>query len=200
MTKTKKSKLKLVSEVSEEVKEEVAPTPTSSSIIYSGNVTINLVKGNKTIRTFKKHNTGYTPLFDFLTRCLAGLSTTSNDCPKYIRCFHSGGGVLSPGNLGVNVIRGEGCLAYSTVDQDSTTQQAVTYKFVIPSSMLDITVLGNNKIDAIAIYSTSNMHSQSNPSAYISIPTSKQIGSNDLGNGVSVIVLWEMTFNNSTVV
>ena len=198
MAKTKKSKkLKLVSE---EVIEEVAPTPTSSSIVYSGNVTINLVKGNKTIRTFKKHNTGYTPLFDFLTRCLAGLSTTSNDCPKYIRCFHSGGGVLSPSSLGTNVIRGEGCLAYSTVDQDSTTQQAVTYKFVIPSSMIDTTSLENNKIDAIAIYSTTNMHNQSNPSAYISIPTSKQIGSDDLGNGVNVIVIWEMTFNNSTVV
>ena len=66
--------------------------------------------------------------------------------------------------------------------------------------MIDTTTLGNNKIDAIAIYSTANMHSQANPSAYISIPTSKQIDSNDLGNGVSVIVLWEMTFNNSTVV
>lgn len=175
--------------------EESDKSSPSSSITYKGDVTIKIVKNGKAISTFKRHNTGYTPLFDFLTQCLMNYGNVSLGAPKFLKCFSSNANVLSPDNLGVNVMTSGGGVAYSSIDQDES-KQSVTYKFVIPSSIIDTTSLATSKINALALYSTINMQDQSKPSAYISIPNAKQISIGDLGNGVSIVILWQMTFDN----
>lgn len=186
MAKKKTTKI-----VEEESKKE---TP-SSSISYKGDVTIKLVKNGKAISTFKRHNTGYTPLFDFLTQCLMSQGNVTLNAPKFLKCFTSNASALSPDNLGTNVMASGGGVAYSSIDQD-TSKQSVTYKFVIPSSTIDTTSLATSKINALALYSTINMQDQAKPSAYISIPDASQISIGDLGSGVSIVILWQMTFDN----
>lgn len=175
---------------------------TASSLVYSGNVTIKLTKNGKTLKSFKRHNVGCIPLFDFLTRCLTN-AYNGNDCPKYLLGFHSDSGTISEGTLGTPAFTG-GPITYQSVDQSTSknkTTYKTTYKFIIPSTLIDTTVIiDNKKLNVLAIYSTTNRNSTTSPSAYISLPENKQIGIADLGVGISIIVLWEMTLTDKSLV
>lgn len=176
---------------------EAVPETASSSISYKGNVTIKLVKGGKIIKSIKKHNTGCPELFKFLTECLVNLPN-ENSHPKYLRCFtfnDSGDDSPSMDNLGNNALIGDGYVSYTDADsvEDSTTT-TYTYKsifrFIIPSTII------RSNINVVAIYNVNKVNEQSNPSAFMQLTGKDIISTNNLGAGISVIVIWEMSFQD----
>lgn len=173
---------------------EAVPETASSSISYKGNVTIKLVKGGKIIKSIKKHNTGCPELFKFLTECLVNLPN-ENSHPKYLRCFtfDDSGGSPSMGNLGTNALIGDGYVSYTdadSVEDSTTTTYKSIFKFIIPSTII------RSNINVVAIYNVNKVNEPSNPSAFMQLIGDDIISTDNLGAGISVIVLWEMSFQD----
>lgn len=182
-------------------KEEVQNT--SSSIEYTGSVTVKLVKDGKTVKSFRRHNTGCFSLFKFLVDCLA-FQYSGNNCPKFLKCYHSSG-TPTVANLGDNALIGGGAVSSTDAETEISNSSSidvegkVTYKFIIPSSMIDTSIVsGSSTINTLALYSTENVNVNNYPSAYLSLDTKNQIKDTDLGAGVSIIILWDLIFKNHT--
>ena len=108
------------------------------NVSYEGKVKIELMHGNRVYKTFNVKNTGKLPLFQFITRCLAGYFDVSN-APKYLRIFHVDDiNNLSPSTM-FNVEVTTVALAVSDTTLSTTGNEAsVNFEFIIPPNIFYI--------------------------------------------------------------
>lgn len=169
------------------VKKEVTK---EANIVYNGNVTIKLVKDGKTLKTVKKHNTGCTELFDFLSECLMG-NLVQSKTPKVLMGYHNDEdptvGVLGTKALSTFV-------PYADIDKISVGDNyKVEYKFNIPS----LIVSTSDSINVLALFNMDNANKPVPvPSAFIKLGSGKAITPAMVSSGVNIIVLWDMQFSN----
>ena len=177
----------------ENEEQKVPSTQENSSIAYSGKVTIQFVRNNRTVRTIRKHNSGCEALFEFLSNCLSG-NYEYSEVPMYLTGFKVNGDtwartLTSPVPL-ANVV------TERKLDGDTYVGHKTTYKFIIPS-----TSIYSVPLNVFALYNTKNISSynKSNASAIIQLDVGQEITSEDVGKGISIIVIWEITIENKTI-
>lgn len=166
-------------------------TQENSSIAYSGKVTIQFVRNNRTVRTIRKHNSGCEALFEFLSKCLSGNYEYSG-VPMYLAGFRVNGEIwtralASPVPL-TNVV------TERKLDDGTYVGHKTTYKFIIPS-----TSIYSVPLNVFALYSTENVSNYNKNNASAIIQLEQEITSEDVGKGISIIVVWEITIENKTI-
>lgn len=128
-----------------EKKKEIIQTKTPFSIEYRGDVSIDIIRKGKVIKSFKNHNDGTNNLFRFILDCLAGNYYEVNRpfwvVPYYIDNGEDKYSISIPIPINNN----------ASVSYDNSTQQYIlTYKCLINSSLLQ----SNTQIDGLLFYST----------------------------------------------
>lgn len=133
-----------------EKKKEIIQAKTPFSIEYKGDVSIDVIRKGKVIKSFKNHNDGTNNLFRFILDCLAGNYYEVNR-PFWIVPYYTDNGqdkysISIPIPINNN----------ASVSYDNSKQQYIlTYKCLINSSLLQI----NTTIDGLLFYSTHNKNS-----------------------------------------
>ena len=128
-----------------EKKKEIIQAKTPFSIEYKGDVSIDVIRKGKVIKSFKNHNDGTSNLFKFILDCLAGNYYEINR-PFWIVPYYTDNGqdkysISIPVPINNNV----------SVSHDNSTQQYIlTYKCLINSSLLQ----SDTTIDGLLFYST----------------------------------------------
>lgn len=128
-----------------EKKKEIIQAKTPFSIEYRGDVSIDVIRKGKVIKSFKNHNDGTNNLFRFILDCLAGNYYEVNR-PFWIVPYYTDNGqdkysISIPVPINNNV----------SVSYDNNTQQYIlTYKCLINSSLLQ----SDTTIDGLLFYST----------------------------------------------
>lgn len=128
-----------------EKKKEIIQAKTPFSIEYKGDVSIDVIRKGKVIKSFKNHNDGTSNLFKFILDCLAGNYYEVNR-PFWIVPYYTDNGqdkysISIPVPINNNV----------SVSYDNSTQQYIlTYKCLINSSLLQ----SDTQIDGLLFYST----------------------------------------------
>lgn len=171
------------------VKKEVTK---EANIVYSGNVTVKLVKDGKTLKTVKKHNTGCSELFDFLSECLMG-NFVQGKMPKVLMGYYNNEDPTAT-SLGTKVL--STFVPYADIDKISVEDDnyKVEYKFNIPALIVNTST---HPINVLALFNMNNANeSASVPSAFIKLDSSKEITPDMVSSGVNIIVLWDMQFSN----
>ena len=191
----------------------------NGSISYEGKVTINLLKGNKTIKTYSVHNAGYPPLFMFLAQSLTGDYTKSESLrPRYIRLFSLGeAGTpytedmiaqhLTLDSMTSLTLSSYNTAPYAEIIQKTETTPAYArtiFKFLIPFTQINTSKATN----MFALYSASNQLNYSEPSA-VFVLTAKDETDNSLklssvlppsvsakSNEYNLQIQWEMNIKN----
>lgn len=126
-------------------KQEIIQAKTPFAIEYRGDVSIDVIRKGKVIKSFKNHNDGTNNLFRFILDCLAGNYYEVNR-PFWIVPYCTDNGqdkysISIPIPINNN----------ASVSYDNSTQQYIlTYKCLINSSLLQI----NTQIDGLLFYST----------------------------------------------
>ena len=133
-----------------EKKKEIIQAKTPFSIEYKGDVSIDVIRKGKVIKSFKNHNDGTNNLFRFILDCLAGNYYEINRpfwiVPYYIDKGENKYSISIPIPINNNV----------SVSYDNSTQEYIlTYKCLINSSLLQSETL----IDGLLFYSTHNKNS-----------------------------------------
>ena len=70
----------------QDIKNEEVLANSSSQIVYKGTVKIDVIRGNKVIKSYNNHNQGNVSLFSFITWCLTGEFKDSLR-PKFLRGY-----------------------------------------------------------------------------------------------------------------
>ena len=176
------------------VKKEVTK---EANIVYSGNVTIKLVKDGKTLKTVKKHNTGCSELFDFLSECLMG-NFVQGKMPKVLMGYYLASGEPTKTNLGKKVL--STLVHYSDIDKISVGDSyKVEYKFNIPALIVNIDSENSESVNVLALFDMKNANESAPvPSAFIKLDSNKEITPEMVSSGINIIVLWDMQFSNPT--
>lgn len=174
----------------------LASTP---NIIYQGSVKVTLKKGNKIIYSKSYHNNGGSPLFNFLTGCLAG-RYQENDRPKNIRFFYASED-SSPGPI---TNSSTPCSPFIALNKVGLTEdsQGVVLHFTVPCAFVKTTG-SNGKVNQIGLYSnayTQSDNQQENYSAYWNLVDDNgnwdpMTVSSDNGD-YNIFVEWTLSFTN----
>ena len=127
-------------------KKEIIKAKTPFAIEYRGDVSVDVIRKGKVIRSFKNHNDGTNNLFRFILDCLAGNYYEVNRpfwiVPYYTKGDHDEYSISIPVPINNN----------ASVSYDNNTQEHIlTYKCLINSSLLPT----NTSIDGLLFYSTS---------------------------------------------
>lgn len=162
----------------------------SSSIRYSGNVTMRVMHGKRVAREIESHNTGTVELMGFITKCLGG-SMDPAGAPKYLRLFKMGeSSGFSPSENDEMTVRAVVSNFYPSYGEDSNNAEAsVTLTFLVPYTMLKSST-EDKSFDRIALYSTNNANSRKDCMAWL------KVDNTSLVKGESLMVMWKMTLSN----
>lgn len=128
--------------MSNNLKSEEVLTNSSSSIIYKGSVKIEMIRGNKVIKTITQHNQGQLSLFSFISQCLAGTFKDSLR-PKILQAYTKANNEYTKRTSTPILYRS--CRAIG----DGKT----VYKFLIPANA----ILGTGAINHFRLFSTDNV-------------------------------------------
>lgn len=153
----------------------------STNILYKGNVEISVFHGDKLVNTLVAHNTGLTPLFEFITHCLAG-DFNRNKVPSYLRIFDDSATPVE--------------LTYGAIPSTTTPTYASDGKFVVitfnvtPSNLKSL-----SGIKLFKLYNKENMGVSGieNPSATFELTTTHET----IASGSTLVVAWKMSVNNA---
>jgi len=122
------------------------------SFKYEGNVTVDILLGDKIIKTVKGHNEGKQPLFEFLALCII-IQYEKNLRPNFIRLFANESDesdVLK--ELTNTAITHSGV---SVTSSDSSAEASL--RFLIPhTAITKLNSAGETKITALKIYNSAN--------------------------------------------
>jgi hypothetical protein len=119
---------------------------TNSSLGYTGNVEVKLVRGKKVIKTIKTHNDGKGPLFNFIANTLIG-KFDAGGAPRFIILGFS----EAPSDDSVNQVS-TNAIPYSSVSLDidnSGEYASASFKFLIPFS----SIASGTEVNIIRLYS-----------------------------------------------
>ena len=129
-----------------EKKKEIIQTKTPFAIEYRGDVSIDVIRKGKIIKSFKNHNDGTSNLFKFILDCLAGNYYEVNR-PFWIVPYYTDKDGEDKYSISIPVpINNNASVSYD----NSTQQYILTYKCLINSSLLQ----SNTQIDGLLFYST----------------------------------------------
>ena len=127
-------------------KKEIIKTKTPFAIEYRGDVSIDVIRKGKVIKSFKNHNDGTSNLFKFILDCLAGNYYEVNR-PFWIVPYYTDTDGEDKYSISIPVpINNNASVSYD----NSTQQYILTYKCLINSSLLQ----SNTQIDGLLFYST----------------------------------------------
>lgn len=129
-----------------EKKKEIIQTKTPFSIEYRGDVSIDIIRKGKVIKSFKNHNDGTNNLFRFILDCLAGNYYEVNR-PFWVVPYYIDKDGEDKYSISIPVpINNNASVSYD----NSRQQYILTYKCLINSSLLQ----SNTQIDGLLFYST----------------------------------------------
>ena len=162
----------------------------SSSIRYSGNVTMRVMHGKRVAKEVELHNTGTVGLMGFIAKCLGG-SMDPAGAPKYLRLFKMGeSSGFSPSESNEMTVRAVVSNFYPSYGEDSNSAEAsVTLTFLVPYTMLKSST-EDKSFDTIALYSTNNANSREDCMAWL------KVDDTTLVKGESLMVMWKKTLSN----
>ena len=127
-------------------KKEIIKAKTPFAIEYKGDVSIDIIRKGKVIKSFKNHNDGTSNLFKFILDCLAGNYYEVNR-PFWIVPYYKDTDGEDKYSISIPVpINNNVSVSYD----NSTQQYILTYKCLINSSLLQT----NTTIDGLLFYST----------------------------------------------
>jgi hypothetical protein len=158
---------------------------TSESLGYAGSVQVQLIRGNKVIKTINTKNSGRLALFSFLANALIGRLEPAG-APRFIILGFTEGDDSVGQQISTNAI------PYSSVSLETSTVEgevsaSAVFKFLIPFS----TVSAGNQINLIRLYSQNSV-SWSNHIASFKID-----GSPIVSDGKSnILITWTMKLSN----
>lgn len=186
----------------------------TSSLTYNGFVTIEKMRGNKTVSKTTIHNTGCLPLFRFFAECLTLYTDTNgnltglfNSKPQYLNAFYqatseqetqlqlSGHERIKSYIKQSNMSSSYSVSTTSLSDQKNAWYQ-VDLKFLLQDNnflYLDPRTQSNN-INILALYSGNNVSSLDNPHAYITIPEVRNYLKYEAG--VNYLITWSIRISN----
>lgn len=185
---------------------------TTNTILYSGYVKISLVGPNgKVLLQKESHNSGKSPLFEFLSYCLVG-NYYSELRPCRIRLFTKG----TNESISTPRFDSDTCVSEAVLHEPGTQLNKeseayqVTYHFKIPYAFISLDTTGSDAIIyKLALYSNKNSSESDldSPSAtYLFTNTAgtdwadaaDAINLAGLQSNYSIIVDWTMTIKDGT--
>lgn len=182
---------KKIKEQPVETKEIKASSKTT--LTYSGDVTVSVLKGRKVIKTFKNHNEGGNSLYKFILNCLAGYYY-DNDRPKWIVPVVKGNDDITRPSI-PKAIPINRCDVLE--DDDKVT---LSYKCLISATYL----AGETKVNGLAFFSQNDINS-------ITIDTSEAISdkysmimyfgeavSEDTFQNQNLLITWQVRIVSAT--
>lgn len=172
----------------------------TDALVYSGNVTVQVLHKNKVVSTKKIHNQGRISLFKFIAYAL-GNNYFEKMAPRFLRAFNCTQQPTEE-NLG-DVLTADSeisdIVAFSSItyDEDATTAK-VNLSFLIPGSHI-VNSDSTLRINTLCLYSqdTFSDSSRSNPLAYVYL--TNQQGQEDpitFTSGVNLVIIWELSVGN----
>lgn len=168
----------------------------SSSIAYSGDVTIKVMHGRHAVREMRGHNAGTAELMYFIAHCLGG-SFDAGGAPKYIRlfCMEDGvtdeSGLTSSNECTVRAVVSNFYPSYSKGQAESEAS-SVTLTFLIPNTMLKT---DKTSFNAVAVYGANQAVSTDVRDCMAWLHIGNPVS---LDKGESAMVMWKMTLSNSS--
>lgn len=162
-------------------------------IAYSGNVTVQLVRNNKVIKTINGHNEGTSRLFKFIADCLAN-DYSGAYSPKYIQVFNvdSSGQQINDSTESLT-----GLIAVSTesaVENQTDNDATAKLTFTIPGELFS-TGTKLSEINLFCMYSQIGGTHNSNYLARYYIEGG--LGdSSTIDRNVNIIIVWELGVGN----
>lgn len=152
-------------EIKEEIKEEQSTDKSNTSIKYSGNVSITLKQGNRTLHSRNIKNAGGSSMFQFLTYCLSGIYSSAEELrPCKVMLFWNDSPAPSgasdfDGNVSVcnfKYLETSSSPANTTYTDSNTDeiipQWSTTLHFRIPYSWIRAGISTNNEINTVCLY------------------------------------------------
>lgn len=185
---------------------------TTNTILYSGYVRVSLVGPNgKVLLQKESHNSGKSPLFEFLGYCLIG-NYYSELRPCRIRLFTKG----NDESVATPKFDTDTCVSEAVLHEPGTPlakgedAYQATYHFKIPYAFISLDTTGSNAIIyKLALYSNKN-----SSNGDIGYPSATYLFTNDTGtdwadadeainlaglqSNYSIIVDWTMTIKDGT--
>lgn len=180
------------------VKEEpIIENKTGTNIGYSGKVSIKILHGTKAVKNITIHNNGCQPLFDFLAYCLVGDYNEANS-PRYLRAFetqNTEAQSFDPEHE--STLRIIPVSSITKVNSSNANSGVVRYSFLTPGSFF----LPGSVIDELALYSSANIDSKTNPSAYIILRPATEdpehpYESISIDPDTNLVIIWELSISN----
>ena len=171
-----------------------------NSLAYSGNVTIQVLHGNKVVSSRKVHNAGRKPLFDFITYCL-GNNYPESMAPRFLRVYNCNSepqeSTLSTTLTSSNEMSDIVAFSSITYSYDSVNiASQVNFSFLIPGSHI-INSEVSHAIDTLALYSSDTFNDRGDPLAYLFLKDSQ--GNRDpieITSGVNLVIIWSLSIGN----
>lgn len=161
---------------------------TVSSVGYTGNIEIKMLRGDRVIKTVKAKNAGKMPLFNFLAKCLVG-QFESTGTPKYIMLGYTSSGLDADAEQ-----VSSSAIPYSGVSMESQEvleQALAVFKFLIPFS----TIASGEVINCIRLYNSDIDWEGGSHCAYFILDEANKITSDGKSN---ILITWTMTVSNQT--
>lgn len=156
------------------------------SLTYEGKVTVDILLGNKVIKTVEGHNEGKQPLFEFLALCIIN-QYDKNRRPNFIRLFTG-----EEGNLREVT---NAAITHNGVNITSTADSAeASLRFLIPYTAINkLSSSGETSITALKIYNSINYDNLEGESAlyYLKKPI---LVENNLNTNIQVT--WALKISN----
>ena len=162
-------------------------TTQSTSLNYSGDVTIKVVRDNKVVQIIDGHNHGNVRLFDFITTCLCGLYEDTL-CPKFLNVFHVENS--SDTNVTSNMDSLTGIIPIaSSLSTSGDSSSTANLTFTIPGELFNGTSQSPN---LFALYSKKEIDNQTNPCAVIYLETNLT----NITSDTNLILVWKLNISN----
>lgn len=162
------------------------------SIGYSGRIKLALRSGRTVILTKTYNNNGFSPLFEFLSYCLAGQYSAANEIrPSKIMLWNSSGDPTAC-NLDSSA-QASGFISNNTAATISKTKDTTIFHFLIPKIYIT-----NQQFNQIALYGNT-ISDKKNPSALFNLVSNgswEGINISEWADNFNLVVEWEMTVSN----
>lgn len=198
-------------------KKEERSAKASLSVGYTGEVTIEKVRGNKVVKKSTIKNTGCIPLFKFFADCLTLYNDSNaervglfNNKPQYLNCFYDTTADLSQLTLSstnqavrsymkqASVSVDTNASSMSTLADQVNAEYSVSIRFLIQDNNFK-NLNTSGKINILALYSGNNVQTPETPMAFIIIPPAGTSGDDDYikyVSGTNYIITWTIKIKN----
>ena len=171
-------------------KKKNTQTNSDVDIKYSGEVTIQIVHGDKVVKTIRQHNSGTFRLFQYLAKCLVGVYEPLY-APKYLRLFHGDdANDLSNATLLTDAV------VISSTSFDTTSENGkAQLTFTVPGNIFRVQ---NSTPNILALYSQNDVSTLDANDKYTLVLATTSVSGlgGAFDDDTNLIIVWEMTIGN----